>query len=218
MRTLLATVPLALGAAVSPAVLVAVVALLASGGRRVAAAFVAGAATFTATFTAACWLVLRTHAIGVASGAHPHRAATIDLVLGVLLVLWGLLRVVRRKPTATTTAPKPPRHLGGPAAFGFGFVAMATNVSSLPLLFLAARVVAHADLGTAEAVIVLAIDVVIALSLAWIPLMLACVAPSASTRILDSVHRFLVDHGRTLLTVVLLVLGPYLVIHALTRL
>ncbi len=220
IRTLLATVPLALGAAVSPAVLVAVVALLASGGRRVATAFVAGAATFTATFTAACWLVLRTHAVGVASGAHPRRAATIDLVLGILLVLWGLVRVVRRRPTptSTSTAPKPPRHLGGPAAFAFGFVAMATNISSLPLLFLAARVVAHADLGTAAAVVVLAIDVVIALSLAWIPLVLALVAPSASTRILDSVHRFLVDHGPTVLTVVLLVLGPYLVIHALTRL
>lgn len=219
IRALLATLPLALGAAVSPAVLVAVVALLASGGRKIAAAFVAGAATFTTVFTFACWLAMRSTVVGVASGAHPRRAATIDLVVGGLLVLWGIVRLVRRRaPESESEVAKPPRHLGGPAALGFGFVAMATNLSSLPLLFVAARLVAHAELSTGAAVVVLAVDVVVALMLAWIPLALAYVAPGASTRILESVHRFLTTHGRTLLTVVLLVLGPYLVVHGLTHL
>ena len=218
IRILLATLPLALGAAVSPAVLVAVVALLAGGGRKVAVAFVAGAATFTAAFTYACWLGLRTATVGVASGGHPRRAATIDLVVGALLLVWGLVRLVRGRPEPGAAPTKAPRHLRAPAAYGFGFVAMATNISSLPLLFLAARFVAHAEVGTVEAVIVLAVDVMIALSLAWIPLALAFIAPSASTRILDGVHGFLTTHGHTLLTVVLLVLGPYLVIHGLLHL
>jgi hypothetical protein len=217
LRVLLATLPLALGAAVSPAVLVAVVALLASGGRRVAAAFVAGAAVFTTVFTFACWLAMRSTVVGVASGAHPRRAATIDLVVGGLLLLWGLVRLVRRRTPKPETA-RPPRHLGGFAALGFGFVAMATNISSLPLLFVVARLVAHAHLSTGEAVVVLVVDIVVALALAWIPLALAYVAPSASTRILESVHRFLTTHGHTLLTVVLLVLGPYLVVHGLLHL
>jgi hypothetical protein len=127
------------------------------------------------------------------------------------------VRLVRHRTPKPETA-KPPRHLGGAAALGFGFVAMATNVSSLPLLFVAARLVAHAHLSTGEAVVVLLIDIVVALMLAWIPLALAFVAPSASARILDAVHRFLTNHGRTLLTVVLLVLGPYLVVHGLTHL
>lgn len=219
LRVLLATLPLALGAAVSPAVLVAVVALLASGGRRVAAAFVAGAATFTTVFTFACWLAMRSSVVGVASGAHPRRAATIDLVIGVLLVLWGIVRLVRRRGAHPVAKPeKPPRHLGGAAALGFGFVAMATNLSSLPLLFVAARLVAHAHLETGEAIVVLLVDIAVALMLAWIPLALAFVAPDSSTRILESIHRFLTTHGSTLLTVVLLVLGPYLIVHGLTHL
>lgn len=217
LRVLLATLPLALGAAVSPAVLVAVVALLASGGRKVAAAFVAGATAFTTIFTFACWLAMRSTVVGVASGAHPRRAATIDLVVGGLLVLWGIVRLVRRH-VPKPASEKPPRHLGGPAALGFGFVAMASNISSLPLLFVAARLVAHAHLATGAAIVVLVIDIVVALMLAWIPLALAYVAPGASTRILESIHRFLTTHGRTLLTVVLLVLGPYLIVHGLTHL
>lgn len=219
LRLLLATVPLALGAAVSPAVLVAVVALLASGGRRVAGAFVAGAAAFTTIFTFACWLAMRSTVVGVASGHHPRRAATIDLVVGGLLLLWGLVRLVRRRGHRDEPRPEnPPRHLGGAAALGVGFVAMATNLSSLPLLFVAARLVAHAHLSTGRAVLVLVVDIAVALMLAWIPLALAYVAPGASARILDSVHRFLTTHGATLLTVVLLVLGPYLIVHGVTNL
>jgi len=215
LRTFVVTVPVALGAAVSPVLLVALVGMLASGRRAAAWAFALGAAATTAAVTLAAWLVFRHQTVGVASGAHPHRAATVDLVAGGLLLLWGILRTRRwGRPSTPKPAAAGP---GTAAALGAGVVLMLTNLSTVALIGVETKLVAHATIPVGEQLVVLALDSVIVLTLVWLPLVLTVAAPRASGAVLASIRGYLDHHGPHALTVVLLLIGPYLIAHGILR-
>jgi hypothetical protein len=189
--------------------------MLASGRRAAAWAFALGALATTAAVTVAAWLVFRHQAVGVASGAHPHRAATIDLVAGGLLLIWGILRAGRwGRPSPPKPAAAGP---GTAAALGAGVLLMLTNLSTVALIVVETKLVAHATIPVAEQLVVLALDSVIVMTLVWLPLALTVVAPRASGTALSSIRGFLDHHGPHTLTVVLLVIGPYLIAHGILR-
>ena len=102
-------------------------------GRRVATRYAAGAALTLLLFASA--LVLFGRSISLPQ--EPHLDATLDLVLGALLV--GLALVLRRR-RPRTRAPRRPRAAMSPhTALAFGVVSMATNVTTLALLVPAGR-------------------------------------------------------------------------------
>lgn len=211
IRTLIITIPVALGGAVSPVLLVALIGMLAAGWRARAWAFAIGAAITTVAVTIGFWLVFRHHAAGVPSGTHPHRAALVDLVVGGLLLLWGLYRLPRWK---RIKPPAPPKEGGGTlTAFLVGCALMVTNLSTFAFIIVQAKLVAHSTIPVAQQLIVLAIDTVIVLTLVWLPLLLTLVMPRSSTRVLGSIRHFFDTRGAHTLTIALLVIGAYLIAH-----
>jgi hypothetical protein len=211
IRTLILTIPVALGGAVSPVLLVALIGMLAAGWRSRAWAFATGAAITTVVVTLGFWLLFRHHAAGVPSGAHPHRAALVDLVIGGLLLLWGLYRLPRWK---RVKAPAPPKEGGGTfTAFLAGCALMITNLSTFAFIVVQAKLVAHSSIPVSQQLVVLAVDTVIVLTLVWLPLLLTIVMPRSSARVLGSIRHFFDTRGPHTLTVVLVVLGIYLIAH-----
>lgn len=211
IRTFVVTLPVALGGAVSPVLLIVLVGLLAAGQRARAWAFAAGATIATSAVTFALWVVFRHHAAGVPSGSHPHRAALIDLVFGGLLLLWGLYRLPRWK---RVKAPAPPKDGGGAAAaFLGGCALMVTNVSTLACIVVQAKLVAHATIPVAQQLVALALGTVIILTLVWLPLLLSIVMPHSSARVLGAIRHFFDTRGPHTLTIALVLVGGYLLAH-----
>lgn len=211
IRTLILTIPVALGGAVSPVLLVALVGMLAAGWRSRAWAFAAGAAITTVVVTLGFWFVFRHQAVGVSSGAHPHRAALVDFVIGGLLVVWGLYRLPRWR---RAKAPSPPRQEGGTStAFLAGCGLMITNFSTFAFIIVQAKLVAHSTIPVSQQLVVLAIDTVIVLTLVWLPLLLTMLMPTTSTKVLGAIRHFFDTRGPHTLTVVLIVIGVYLILH-----
>lgn len=174
MIPLLGTVlPLALLGAVSPLIFVTVSTLLAGRGRGAALRYALGAALVLALVVALGAGLL---GAGLTSLVERELASrVVDGVLGVLLLGYAVLqaRSVRRDEHAPH--PAPGSRDGDP--FPLGVTAMATNFTTLPLLLSAGQHVGAARLPLAESLPVLLLVVLLALTPAWLPLVLGAVAP-----------------------------------------
>lgn len=98
-----------------------------------------------------------------------------------------------------------------PAAYGFGLVAMGTNVTTLALLVPAVREVAVADVGVVVKGASAALLVALACIPAWAPLALVAGAPGAGKRYLTGVQRVIDRYGRAALMLAFAAAGAYLV-------
>lgn len=213
LQVLGVVVPLGLAGAVSPVMLTEQTVLLSRpDGRRAAALYAAGAALTLLIFTS----IIVAFGRAITLPKEPHLNATLDLVLGgVLLALAVVLRLRRpREPKARAAR----RELGGSAALAFGVVSMATNVTTLALVTPAAKEIAASDLGlTGRAVLVVAL-VALASTPAWSPVALTEVAPGPAERGLRAFAGLIMRHGRLLTVVCLAAFGALLVLRGIIRL
>jgi hypothetical protein len=213
LQVLGVVVPLGLAGALSPVMLTEQTVLLAGpGGRRAAGRYATGAALVLLAFVGVLVLFGRSIALPL----EPHLDATLDLVLGTLLVaLAALLR--RGRPREPRRRP-PGGAIGPRAALAFGVAAMATNVTTLAPVVPAAKEIAAGDLGLpgrAAAVVVL---VGLASAPAWVPVALTAVAPGPAERALRAVAGLIRRRGRRLAVWLLAALGVLLDLRGLLRL
>ena len=173
-------------------------------GRLVATRYAFGVAMVAAVYIGV--LVLWGRVISLP--ARPKLSATVDLVLGSLLIATAIVLWVRR-PAAMTSSTPTPRTVSAGGALGFGMISMATNFTTLALLVPAAKVIASSDLGFPGRAVTTAVLVVLAAIPAWLPVALTRVAPGPTARGLDALSRFITRHGRTLVVVVVGALGVY---------
>jgi hypothetical protein len=214
------TIPLALGAAVSPTVL-AVGLLILSGPRRPVArgtAFTTGVLVILAGLTAV-GLTLTHHAV---SGPAKHDPITraIDGTLGAVLLLLAVATVLRAFTTdRETTAPPPPadpdQHAGLAAAFLLGMAMMMANFSTILLYLPAMREVSTARVDVADKAVVVAVVFLITSLAATLPLLLRVVAPGPSSRWFATMHAVVTRHQRQITVVIEVVFGAYLLFKAL---
>jgi len=214
-HTFLQALPFALGGAISPTMLAVAVVLLAAPkqGRLKGFLFFLGALAFSIAFCIAVHFLLKGVGVHRATKGKVQVDGIVDVVIGALLVLWAILRVVRGpKPADAESNGKDRKQLGLAGALVAGLVMMATNLSTLPLYALAIRVVGNSKLPEAEQLAELALITAIVLIPVWFPVALATVAPKASQRVLGAIREFLDRHSWTIITVILVVIGFYLVI------
>ena len=146
----------------------------------------------------------------------PHLDATLDLVLGTLLVALAAL-VRRRRPRAPRRHARRPE-LGPGAALAFGVGAMATNVTTLALVVPAAKEIAASDLGVPGRAAVVVVLVALASAPAWVPVALTAVAPGPAERALHAVADLIGRRGRALTVWLLAAFGLLLDLRGVLRL
>jgi len=210
-----AVLPLALGAAVSPTLLALQLMVLSGPTHRLARAWALalGAALTLGAFSLLCVTALqhlRPH--------HSHRSATDAAVLlgsGVLLGALAIRTRIRR-PTVgerhsskltdqLTTAPTP--WFVGVGAFG-----MIVNFSTLLLVVPAIHEITHSPATTAAQVAVFLVLYVIVLLPVLVPVLLATILGRGADRVLDATHEWVGRNARTIGTVIEAVFAVYLII------
>ena len=176
LAALAVVIPLGLGGAVSPVMLTEQTVLLAGpDGGRAGLRYTAG--VVLTTFVIVVAFVLFGRAISLPT--EPHLDATLDLVVGLVLVFVAVLVLVsgRRRSGAPSRKGGDDRgpsgaHQAG-AAFAFGVFSMATNVTTLVLIAAAAKEIARADVEIAAAAALLIVVLVGLVSMpAWVPVAL----------------------------------------------
>lgn len=215
---LLETVPLALGAAVSPIVLAITVAMLTGPGRtHRALAFLAGEAV---PLLVLAGLVLL-FGSGISLKVSPTTLTALDLVFAAILLAVGLralsraLRKVPAKPPSTddSHANVTPRR-----AFAIGVGSMSTNFTSLLLYLPALKLIAAGGLAFADELIATAVVIVLVLSTVWLPLSLTHIAPATADAALARIAATFQRNERRVTIVLGLGFGLYLLLRGLSGL
>jgi hypothetical protein len=188
--------PLAIGAAISPTILIVV--LLVLGGpvhpRVRGAAYAAGAISVLLVLTAVSLAFLRRSVV--------HKAGSdsfygwLDIGFAVLLVLVGVRELLTApKPKQDPTGGGDPRpHIG--RFYVIGIAMMLTNFSTLVLYVPAMKEVAIANVGSGAKTVTVAIALAIASVLAWAPVVLDVVAPRTAGHLLNPLNAFMTRHQK----------------------
>lgn len=212
---LVKVLPLALGAAISPAVLIVAVLLLASPRSpriRTALFCLGGAVTLIAIG------IVGLAVLGATEPDPGHTdtvGAWVDTVAGVTLVVLGArLLLVRHRTAGERHGHDAERTQAGGrpvwTAFPIGVVMMLTNSSSLALYVPILKDLSRADVSGPGRIGALAIVDLVILLPALVPLVLTIVAPGPAGRALTKVRDVATRYARALSGAVFLVLGIYL--------
>jgi hypothetical protein len=194
LAALAVVIPLGLGGAVSPVMLTEQTALLAGpDGRRAGVRYAAG--VVLATLVVVVALVLFGRAISLP--AEPHLDASLDLIVGLVLVLVAVL--VR-------------------AAFPFGVFSMATNFTTVALIAAAAKEISRTDTQIAPAAVLVLVLVVLVTAPAWVPVALTRIAPGPSQLGLAAARQQIARRGRVVTVALLSSAGLFFIGRGLLRL
>lgn len=210
-------IPLALGAAVSPAVLTAIVLIL--GGRRA----IARGAVFTAgVFTVLIGLTLSGLLITHRSDPSAARVQiTHDVygLLGVVLLSLAIISLLRSRTHSDTGTPvhtsNPETSTGLLAVFGLGFGLMISNLSTILLFLPAMHSVSESSVSTASKAIAVLITLAITSIPVTVPMLLRICLPRRSAPIFGAINRFVTGHQRAITITVEIGFGLYLIYRAL---
>lgn len=218
---LVRTLPLAVGAAISPTLLLVVVLLL-SGRTRPrarATAFATGNVFVLAALSVVVLLVFN-------SARHVHTGPTrigaaIDFSFGLLILVFGLGNAIEFFRTGASPAPAPvsptgPGKNGLAASHGqlgawlLGVGLMATNFTTIALFLDVLKDAAEARVGTLARAVDIAVVIVIAMVPVLIPLGISMAAPSTSDRVLSAINRFVTQYRHLVTAVFFGAIGLYL--------
>jgi Sap, sulfolipid-1-addressing protein len=206
--------PLALGVAISPVPIIAVILMLFSGKARVnGLVFVMG---WTAGISAVFWIV---YALGsaadISTSSGPSRGASIlRIILGVLLFYFAYRNWRKRpKPGEEPSMPKWLSSIENFSAVKSGIFAVglsAINPKNLALAAAAAMAVTQGGLGASQDVIAYIIFLAIAVSTVTAPVVIFLVMGDKATKVLDAMKTWLAENNATVMFVLLLVFGMVL--------
>src|SRR5436190_20434914 len=214
--------PMAIGVAISPVPVIAVVLMLGTPRARVngpafAVGWLAGLAIVGAVV-----LVLASGNAASDTGEPDTWASVLKLAFGVLFVLMAA-RAWHGRPKAGEEAPMPKWMLAidGFAAgksLGAGALLSGLNPKNLALTVAAGTAIAQTEISGGQQAIVLAIFVVLGSLTILAPVAVYFLMGARATEILDELKRFMGAHNAAIMTVLLLVLGAKLIGDAIAGL
>lgn len=198
------TIPLALGAAISPVLFLLQLTTL-TGPRPVArgAVLALGAAVPLALISASALFAGSSSSLPKDSTIK----AALDLGLGAVLLAFGLRALIRRP---AERKPKPAHEPSLPRAFLLGVAGMATNFSTFALYVPALKLIAASRVGDASKGLAGLIVFVLTLAFVLVPLALTVFAPG-SERVLGAIGGWMSAHRRAIAVVLTMGFGIWLV-------
>jgi threonine/homoserine/homoserine lactone efflux protein len=207
--------PLAVGVAVSPIPIIAVILMLlaprAGGtGAGFLAGWVAGIAVATAVF------VLLAGTFDLGTGDQPSESSSwVKLALGVLLLLLGV-RQWRSRPRDESEASMPKwmsaiDSFNPVKAAGLGFLLSAVNPKNLIMCAAAGTTTAQGDLSGGEVAGAVGLFTVVAASTVAVPVVAYAVARQRMATPLTDLKAWLTLHNAAVMSVLLVVIGVVLV-------
>jgi threonine/homoserine/homoserine lactone efflux protein len=204
--------PLALGVAISPVPVIAVILmLLAPRAGAASAAFGLGWVLGIIVVTVVTLLVAGGADVGGTSGAPSTAASWIKLALGVLLLLVGV-RQWRGRPRGDEPAPLPTwmaaiDEVTPAKGLGLGVLLSAVNPKNLLMCIAAGVTIAGGGLGSADEVVAVAVFTVIAASTVLVPVVGYALARDRMRHPLDELKVWLQQNNVTVMAVLILVIG-----------
>jgi hypothetical protein len=221
LAALAVIIPLGLAGALSPVMLTEQTVLLARpDGGRAGVRYAAG--VVLTSFVVVVAILLFGHAISLP--AKPHLDATLDVVLGLVLVTVAVLVLVSGQRRGGSPSRKggddggASGSRGAGAVFAFGVVAMATNFKTLALIAPAAKEITRADVEIAAEVVLVLVLVALVSMPAWVPVALTRVAPGPTHRGLAAVRDQIARRGRGFTVGLLSAAGLFFIGRGLVRL
>jgi hypothetical protein len=213
---LLQAAGLALLASLSPTALLIVAVYLGSARPRLTAGFyLIGAVAMSLVTGVVILAILRNAQLSHADEHTPRYG--VRLGLGVLLCLGAVVVARRKKPPPDPTKEQRgliSRMAASPAplsAFLVGVLIFAPGATFLAALQVIATSQASLELTTFAVLVVVSLNVL----LVWFPIVVHVVAPDRTTRYLTAFNGWLTAHGRTILIVLLLVVGAIMVANGI---
>ena len=203
-------VPLAAGAAISPVVFLVQLTTL-TGSRPISRG--------TALFLGAAVVLIVLSTIGVLLGSTSFSTndtlkAWLNIVLGALLIAVGL-RALLKPPGPKPVAPEAEKPTSVGRSFVTGAAAMGTNVTSFALYIPALALIAGSGLPLGQRGLAGLIILLIALAVAWVPLLLAAAVPAASSRLLPALGNWMTANDRWVQVILGLGFGIWLLIKGI---
>jgi threonine/homoserine/homoserine lactone efflux protein len=206
-----AILPLAVGVALSPVPIVAVVLMLATpSGRTNGIAFVAGWVVGLAV--AGTIVLLVSGGANASDGGDPATwVGVVKLVLGLLLLALGVHRW-RGRPRGDEVAELPGwmktiDTFTAVKSLGLGVVASAINPKNLALVIAAATAIAATGISSGDEAVAMAVFVVLATVGVGLPLALYLVMGARSKPILDGLREWMAHNNAAIMAVLILVFG-----------
>ncbi|MCY7417085.1 MAG: GAP family protein [Chloroflexi bacterium] len=206
--------PFAIGVAISPVPIIAVILMLFSARAGTnGLAFLGG---WVVGLLAVSIIVLAVSgASGVGSGTRPLWFALVKLVLGVLLLLLGWEKL-KTRPPAGTAAPMPKwlqavDQMTPGKAFGMGALLSGVNPKNLILAVGAALVVAPARLSVTDAGVAVLVFVIIGSASIAVPVLYYRLGGAPAKARLTQAKGWLGENNSTVMAVLLLIFGVVLI-------
>jgi Sap, sulfolipid-1-addressing protein len=215
------TAPVAVGAAISPILVISVVLLLSGTRKPQARALAFAVGNVVALAIVAVVVLALFHSAGHTGTGSTKAGKLIDLILGVLLAAMGvgkLIEFIYRKPSDESGEATPDAEADHPAAqkggvFGslaLGVALMATNITTIALYLSAMKDVAEAKVDNGVRVVVVAVTIVIIMVPVAVPLLITVVVPGTSTKLLAAVRTFITRYRDLIMGIFVTGFGVYL--------
>lgn len=219
MGSLLAqTIPLSIGAAISPIVLMSVLAII--GGHHGKARATAFAIGFAVTSTALLLLgVLVVAALRQRHGGTVE-SPMVEVIVGIILIAFGLLMVRPRRTDDEAKAAEHHRRWIKPDSplwlfLILGVVLMLVNASTIVLLLAVLKEVARSGASTADAAVALGIADLFAILPAAVPVVAALIGGAAVAARITQLGQWTNRNGKYILCVLFVVFGLQDILKAL---
>ena len=206
-----ATLPLALGIAISPVPIIAAILMLLSPKARVTSVgFLLGWVLGIIVAVTAFTLLASSIPAEDADASKPIRGV-IQLVLGALLLLLAASQWRKRpKPGEEAAMPKWMQAIDSisfPLALGLGFLLAALNPKNLLMAAGAGLEIGTAALDTGAVIVVIAVFTVLAASTVLVPVVGYLLAAAKLRAPLDALRGWLVNENTVIMAVLLVVIG-----------
>lgn len=209
------TIPMAIGVAISPVPIIAVVLMLGTpraraNGPAFAVGWLAGL-----TIVGTIVLVAANGNATSSSGGPATWVSVLKLVFGVLFLLTAA-RVWHGRPKAGEDAAMPKwmqaiDGFGAGKSLGAGALLSGLNPKNLALTAAAAATIAETDIAGGQQAVALAVFILIGSLTILVPVVIYFVMGAKANEILDELKGFMAAHNAAIMTVLLIVLGAKLI-------